>query len=240
LFIGGARTRWAPKHTPRAANGTCEAGAAYDASMLPGWLLDGALVLSAFGVALALRPWRALPISGLPWPWLACWAALPLLWSADRLGTSALAQPLAGSCLLMLMAGWPLAMLALPPAALAVALMAPMPWDEALHRLAWLGVVPATLAMALGAAIRRWLPNHLFVYILGRGFFATAAAGMAAGALSVALRGASVGTDPADLMLARVLVAWGDAFITGMLAAIFVAFRPHWLATYTDRLYLPR
>ena len=43
----------------------------------------------------------------------------------------------------------------------------------------------------------------------------------------------------ADLMLARFLVAWGDAFITGMLVAIFVAFRPEWLATYTDRLYLP-
>jgi len=24
-----------------------------------------------------------------------------------------------------------------------------------------------------------------------------------------------------------------------MLAAIFVAFRPDWLATYTDRIYLP-
>jgi uncharacterized membrane protein len=41
-------------------------------------------------------------------------------------------------------------------------------------------------------------------------------------------------------MLARGLAASGDAFITGMLVAIFVAFRPHWLATYSDRLYLPR
>ena len=41
-------------------------------------------------------------------------------------------------------------------------------------------------------------------------------------------------------MLGRWLSAFGDAWITGMLTAIFVAFRPHWLATYTDRLYLPR
>lgn len=27
--------------------------------------------------------------------------------------------------------------------------------------------------------------------------------------------------------------------MTGMLVAIFVAFRPQWLATYSDRLYLP-
>ena len=35
------------------------------------------------------------------------------------------------------------------------------------------------------------------------------------------------------------LVAWADAWLSGTLVAIFVAFRPAWLATYTDRLYLP-
>jgi uncharacterized membrane protein len=40
-------------------------------------------------------------------------------------------------------------------------------------------------------------------------------------------------------MLARFLAAWGDAFLAGMFIAIFVAFRPQWLATYADRLYLP-
>jgi uncharacterized membrane protein len=33
-------------------------------------------------------------------------------------------------------------------------------------------------------------------------------------------------------------MAWGDAFVTGMLTAIFVAFKPAWLATWSDRLYL--
>jgi len=45
-----------------------------------------------------------------------------------------------------------------------------------------------------------------------------------------------VGTELA--MMARWLMAWGDAFITGMLTAIFVAFKPHWLATWSDKLYL--
>ena len=48
-----------------------------------------------------------------------------------------------------------------------------------------------------------------------------------------------VGLHGDDLMLGRGLAAWGDAWITGMLVAIFVAFRPQYLATYTDRLYLP-
>ena len=42
-----------------------------------------------------------------------------------------------------------------------------------------------------------------------------------------------------DLLLARGLTGWGDAMLTGMIVAIFVAFRPQWLATYADRLYLP-
>ena len=40
-------------------------------------------------------------------------------------------------------------------------------------------------------------------------------------------------------MLGRGLAAWGDAWLCGMMAAIFVAFRPQWLATYADRIYLP-
>ena len=56
------------------------------------------------------------------------------------------------------------------------ALLAGTGWEDGLHRLVWLGLVPGTLAMGLGAAVRRWLPHHLFIYILGRGFFVTAAA----------------------------------------------------------------
>jgi uncharacterized membrane protein len=88
--------------------------------------------------------------------------------------------------------------------------------------------------------VRRWLPRHLFVYIMGRGFFATALALTLSGALAAWLFGVPASLQANDVMLARLLSAFGDAFITGMLTAIFVAFRPEWLATYTDRLYLPR
>ena len=84
------------------------------------------------------------------------------------------------------------------------------------------------------------MPHHLFVYILGRGFFGTllacAVASAAAGLLLPAPVGGALQT---DMLVARVLSAFGEATLTGMLTAILVAFRPHWLATYTDRLYLP-
>ena len=46
------------------------------------------------------------------------------------------------------------------------------------------------------------------------------------------------GVDPQLTLVAHWLMAWGDAIVTGMLCAIFVAFRPQWLATWSDRLYL--
>ena len=184
-------------------------------------LFDTLLTLLAVALALALRPWRATSAAGPPWPWLACCAVLPLCWGADLLAASSIIQPLSGASLLVLLAGWPLAVLGL-------------------HRLVWLGLVPGTLAMLLGAGVRRWLPGHLFIYILGRGFFTTWVAVALTGALALGRAANPVGTDDGDLLLARFLTASGEAFLTGMLTAIFVAFRPDWLATYSDRLYLPK
>lgn len=193
----------------------------------------------AMAAALLTRPWRSLADSGPPWPWIAWWLAIPALWGADRYVQTPVAQPLSGACLLLLMCGWPLAVIALVPAALVTAWLAGLDAPQALHRYVWLGVLPATFALAMGAAVRRWLPRHLMVYILGRGFFVTALATSIAGALSAALHPRPEGLDTGDLALARWLAAWGDAWLTGLLVAIFVAFRPQWLATYTDRLYLP-
>lgn len=201
--------------------------------------LDLLLALAAFVVALALQPWRAARAEGPPWAWLAWWSVMPLFWGTDRYVSMVVVQPLSGAVLLMMMTGWPLAVLAMVPVALATALMAGLDVAEALHRLVWLGVVPATLALGLGAAVRRWLPHHLFVYILGRGFFVTAISTTLAGALSLWLYGGTAGLDPGEQMIGRWLAAWGDAFLTGMVVAIFVAFRPEWLATYSDRIYLP-
>ncbi len=201
--------------------------------------LDLLLALSALALALALQPWRSLTRSAPPWPALAWWAVLPLLWSLDAVTGMPLLQPLSGVCVLLLMLGWPLAVLMLVPVIVVMMLMADLAALDALHRVVWLGLVPATLAMLVGAAMRRWLPRHLFVYILGRGFFATAMAVAGAGALAALLYGVPANLSLDDVLLARGLAAWGDAFLTGGMAAIFVAFRPQWLATYTDHIYLP-
>jgi uncharacterized membrane protein len=200
--------------------------------------LDLGLALLATALAAWVRPWRALAGQGLPWPWFAAWAVMPLLWGLDGYAAMSLAQPLSGAALLMLMAGWPLCVLSLWAVAAVTVLAGGLAWVEGLHRLVWLGMVPATLMLAIGGGLRRWLPHHVFVYILGRGFFGSFAACALSGMGALAWSPDLPGTVAGDLLIARVLTAFGEAFLTGMLTALLVAFGPQWLATYADRLYL--
>lgn len=201
------------------------------------WLI---VVLACAAGAFSVRPWRALGRDGPPWPWLACWSVLPLCWGADRWADSALIQPLSCVPLLVLMAGWPLTMLAMLPAAGVMVWMGGLDWQEGLHRLVWLGVLPSAAGLGLGWLVRRWLPHHLFVYILVRAFLGTWLMMALIGLARYWSEGPPPVLSAGDLILARVLTASGEAFLTGMVAAIFVAFRPEWLATYSDRLYLPK
>lgn len=202
--------------------------------------LSLALVFMAVAVALALRPWRQLRGTPLWHPWLASLVLVPWLWAAQRVMPGGMAVQLSGACLMVLMLGWPLAVLSLLPIGLAGAWLGGIAWPQALHHLAWSGMVAATLALAIGLATRRWLPHHPFVFILGRGFLATALAMMGAGTLSALVQPPPEGTDLATLLVSHWLMAWGEAFSTGMLVAIFVAFKPQWLATWSDARYLPK
>jgi uncharacterized membrane protein len=201
-------------------------------------LLDAVLAATALAAALWIRPWRALPVGGPPWAWLALWLVVPLSWGLDRWLAVPQAVPLSLATLAVLLAGWPLAVVALAVATLPL-LAAQVGPLEVLHRLAWLGVVPATFSLALGALVRGRLPHHPMIYILGRGYFGTFVATLAAHGLSLALRGPPRGMALDSALIAHVLAAFAEAFLTGMVVAIAVAFRPAWLATWSDRVYLP-
>ena len=198
------------------------------------------LVGVAAAVALAFRPFAVLRERALRGPWLAAVAILPLAWTTLRALPAGSSLQLSGACLLVLMFGWPLAIWTLLPIAALSAWVAGGSVGDGVELAAWHGAVPATFALAIGIAIRRWLPSHLFVYIFGRAFLGTALALMAAGALATFVRPLPPATDAATLLVGHWLVAWGEAVLTGMLTAIFVAYRPGWLLTWSDRRYLPR
>lgn len=213
-------------------------------------VLEAALTTIALLAALGLRPWRLLGShmaangadrepSPLLTPLLATLVVLPWMWALPTLHAMPLQLQWSGACMVVLMLGWPLAIPVLVGVGVIACLVSPaMGWPEALGAIAWQGVVPATLALIVGALVRRFLGTHLFVYVLGRAFLGTVLCLFASGALSQWSGQPLPGVGDELSLVARWLMAWGDAFVTGMLTAIFVAFKPQWLATWSDPLYL--
>jgi uncharacterized membrane protein len=201
-------------------------------------LLSIALVFFALAVAVAMQPWRQFS-SGTIWhPLLACLVLLPWVWAAQKVMPDGVAVQLSGASLMVLMLGWPLTVISLVLIAAAGAWLGGIGLAQALDHLAWNGVVAATLALLIGLATRRWLPQHPFVFILGRGFIATAVAVMAAGTIATWLHPEPAITERGIVLLGHWLMAWGEAFFTGMMVSIFVAFKPQWLASWSDERYL--
>lgn len=199
--------------------------------------LEAAMGLVALLLALWTRPWRMLH-GPLLTPALATLALLPWMWLLPQKLPQGLPLQLSGACLLVLMLGWPLAVPVLTGVALLVWAMGTQPFTWVLTQWVWVGLVPATLALGVGALLRRCLPPNLFVYTLGRAFLGTAVAVFMAGMLFESLHHVLGGNNLHEALVARWLMAWGDAFLTGLLAAVFVAFAPQWLATWSDARYL--
>lgn len=128
------------------------------------------LVLTALALALALRPWRLLAGGRLLTPLLASLVVLPWLWALPSLHAMPLQLRWSGACLVLLMLGWPLAIPVLCLVAVVATAIAGAGWAEAVAMAAWVGVLPATIGLAIGAAVRRVLGTHPFVYVLGRAF----------------------------------------------------------------------
>ena len=200
-------------------------------------LIEWGMAGLALVVALGLRPWRMLR-GALLTPALAAVALLPWLWLLPQKMPQGLQIQLSGASLLVLMLGWPLAVLVLALIGLVVWAVGQAGAEQVLSQWVWVGLVPATLALGLGAVLRRWLPPNPFVYTLGRGFLGTAAAVFLSGALMVWLHRLVGVPELEHALVGRWLMAWGDAFLTGMFSAIFVAFAPQWLATWSDQRYL--
>lgn len=199
--------------------------------------LEALMAVIALGLAAWVRPWRMLD-GPLLTPALAALAVVPWLWLLPQKMPAGLQVQLSGACLLVLMLGWPLAVLVLAAVGVLVWLFGDLEVAKALSQWVWVGLVPATLGLAVGVVLRRWLPAHLFIYTLGRAFLGTAVAVFLSGVFMEMFHHLVGGVALEQALVARWLMAWGDAFLTGMFTAIFVAFVPQWLATWSDERYL--
>jgi uncharacterized membrane protein len=197
-----------------------------------------AVILACLCASLWLKPWRMLVGTELLTPLLATLVLLPWLWALPSLHHMPLQLHWSGAPLVTLMLGWPLAVLALVAVGITTTLISATSVDTATALIVWQGLLPATFVLLLGAALRRWVTHHPFVYVLGRGFLGSVLCIFTASLLAQWTGHELPNVSSGLSVIAFWLMAWGDAFITGMMCAIFVAFKPYWLATWSDQMYL--
>jgi uncharacterized membrane protein len=102
--------------------------------------------------------------------------------------------------------------------------------------------VPAFATHGLLRLVEHKLPYHFFIYVLANGFFGVALAIIAVGLTATALMALS-GIYKLDYLLEHyspyyILLAWSEAFSTGMVVTIMAVYKPEWLETFDDSRYI--
>jgi uncharacterized membrane protein len=103
-------------------------------------------------------------------------------------------------------------------------------------------VLPAVVSWGFYLLLDRKLPNHFFIYVIGNGFFGGALSVTAIGLATTAAM-ALAGAYQLDYLLEHytpytVLIAWAEAFSTGMAVTVMAVYRPQWLETFDDVRYI--
>lgn len=171
--------------------------------------------------------------------WCAFCVALPLLWSFDIPAAPVLQLHLLGMPLFVLMFGRRLAMAGCSLSVIAYTVLHDGLWTNIGMNLLLLAVLPAYVGEAVLLTTRRFLPRHMFVYLLGNGFFGALLMLVTIGLVALVAHGLWIGDGfKVDTLAYMMLLAWGEAFLTGFLLTIFTVYRPEWVLTFDDEIYL--
>ena len=201
------------------------------------------LVLAVAIVAEALRrvAWRQLgPVSANAW--LGACVGVMVLWSLKGGLKEGLNFHLLGAATLTLMAGPWLALIGMAMVLLALSAYGHIEWMAwGVNFLVSSGVPIAGTTLGLRLT-HRHLPANYFVYLFGNAFLAggvsfclASVCGMGVLALADAY---PIGYLLEDILPFYLLLSWSEAFSTGLMLAVFVVYKPHWVATFDDARYL--
>jgi len=208
-----------------------------------------ALVILGWVVVL---PWIALALLGvrrqfLPsaiaeHAWLAAIVATAFLWVLHVRSPVGLDFGLLGGALFTLVFGRARAILGLLAALALHTLLTGGSWLNFGINGTLLAVVPACAASLLQRLIERWLPRNIFVFIFGNGLFVTLVVTALASALLLAAEAAAAHAALRQLnehLAYSLLLAWGEALVSGMIFSALVVFLPQTVLTYQQDAYLP-
>lgn len=193
-----------------------------------------------------LRPAAWQPLRE-PWRlnlWCAAIAVLFTLWCMRYGMKPGLALHLLGATILTLMFGPKLAQLALYVVAGGVAAAGFTGFESYPLTALVSASLPVLVSWQGLRLVERRLPPNLFVFIFVAGFLGAALAMAISAFATVALLAVTGAYDLrylADYYLPyALLLSWGEAFITGMVMALMVAYYPKWVLLFDDKRYLAR
>jgi len=187
-------------------------------------------------------PWARLKDISLQHLWLACCTGLLLMWSIKAGVKPGLDMHLLGATGLTLMFGPSLALIALAVVLIGITLYGAAGWMSLGINFLIMGALPVMFSYALYSQVHYKLPKHVFIYIFLDAFLAAGLAIVLTGSVAALLL-ASIGVYKfgylqSNYLVYYILMGWSEAMLTGMAATLMVVYKPEWLATFNDKLYL--
>jgi uncharacterized membrane protein len=213
-------------------------GAGGASRMIP--FLLGALALVISAAAVVTAPWGSVSSNERSHVWWGAVAIATLAWIMQPDEQAGLRVHFLGATLLYLMFGARLALVALAVAGAGATLAGHGTWADYLPGLFVGGVVPVAASRLVFEFSQRRLPANVFVYIFVAGFAAGGIATLAAETAALVTADASISAPwgAGTLAVLALLLAFAEATLTGMIVSILVAYRPGWLASFTEARYL--
>lgn len=208
------------------------------------WLVVAWLMLVPLLAWCILRaPWSRLKVNEQSHVFLGAIVAVAVLWSIGGRVGPLLHFHLLGATILYLMFGLPLGVLGMALVAAAATAAGGGDLPGIAGRALVAGALPVFASHLVLRASEARLPANFFVYVFVAGFLGGAvamvgAAAAATGAIALALPGSAAAGDTWIAMV--LMLAFGEATLTGMLITLFVAYKPAWVATFRDEHYLRR
>lgn len=187
-------------------------------------------------------PWKRLRASDQLNVMAGMVVVLALLWSMKAGVRPGLNYHLLGATVFVLAFGPHLATIGLTVVLAAVTLNGGAAWSSLALNALVMVVIPVWVAYVIYMIVDTYLPNHLFVYIFVNAFLGGALAVLAAGiGATLLLLGAHVYDAQyltGEYLPYYLLLAFSEAWISGMAITLMVVYRPAWIGTFDDARYL--
>ena len=201
------------------------------------------LAVAVLGVAAASAPWRVwLDDKERQWVWLLGLAVLLGVWSMRAGITPGLSLRFLLVTALTLMHGWQLAVIGAALVLVVLSITGQAAWSSFGVNLLCMAVVPAMFTAWFHEFVHSRLPHNYFVYFFVTVFLGSALAFNLAGLARLAVLAASGTVEAAhvgpEYFAVLPFMSFGEATVNGMVMAMAVVYRPRWVMSFDDRLYL--